>query len=323
MKEFLVRRWFLLSLAAVLAAGFLASDVFLPLTEVRLLRNAVVVTVLFLMSLPLEARAMWQTLRRPAAPALGVVLNSVGIPLLAWAVVAVGHGMLGEGLSLGLLVAAATPCTLASAAVWTRRAGGNDAASIMVTVITNATCFLVTPAWLLLTTGKQSQLDAGRMITSLGLIVVLPMAAAQLLRVARPVGHWATRHKTPLGVIAQAGVLTMVFIGSVRTAQRFHAAGTAPAVTELAALVLAATGIHLLGLICGIWLARWFGLERRDQIAVGLAGSQKTQMVGLQICIELGFNIIPMVTYHVSQLLLDTLVVDRFRVATKDDPPAP
>ncbi len=313
MKQFLVQRWFLLSLGAVLAVGFLASDLFLPLTQWAPLRHAIVVCVLFLMALPLEARAMWQTLRRPAAPALGILVNSAGIPLLAWCTVVSAGSLLGQDLALGLLVAAAVPCTLASAAVWTRRAGGNDAASIMVTVITNASCFLVTPAWLLLTTGQQSELDAGQMITSLGLLVVLPMTAAQVLRLARPVGHWATRHKTPLGVIAQFGVLSMVFIGSVRTAQRFQDAGAAPGLGQLVALLIAVTAIHLIGLVVGMAAARWLGLPRRDEIAVGLAGSQKTQMVGLQICIELGFNIIPMVAYHVIQLLLDTVIVDRFR----------
>jgi sodium/bile acid cotransporter 7 len=54
-------------------------------------------------------------------------------------------------------------------------------------------------------------------------------------------------------------------------------------------------------------------LDRANQIAVGISGSQKTLMVGLQMAMELGFNIIPMVFYHVSQLLIDTLFVDFFR----------
>ena len=54
-------------------------------------------------------------------------------------------------------------------------------------------------------------------------------------------------------------------------------------------------------------------VARPDQIAVGLAGSQKTLMVGLQVSIELGFNIIPMVAYHISQLLVNTLIADRLR----------
>ena len=58
-----------------------------------------------------------------------------------------------------MIVAATAPCTLASAAVWTRRAGGNDAVAILVTFITNATCFLVTPFWLILMTRDRGDRD--------------------------------------------------------------------------------------------------------------------------------------------------------------------
>lgn len=314
MKVFLVRRWFLIALGLVMAAGFLGSDLFRPVADYAPLRYAIVTTVLFLMALPLEARVMARTLRRPIAPILGLAMNSVALPLIAWGVVAVmGHRLLGQDLALGLLVAAATPCTLASAAVWTRRAGGNDAAAIMVTVITNASCFVVTPFWLLVSTGQQTELDAGKMIANLALVVVLPMTLAQLARLARPVGRWATRHKTPLGVAAQGGVLSMVFIGSVKTAQRFSPGAAGPGLLALGSLLLAVIGIHVTVLVGGLLLARLLRADRSDQVAVAISGSQKTQMVGLQVCMDLGVNIIPMVVYHVTQLLIDTVIADRFR----------
>ena len=53
-----------------------------------------------------------------------------------------------------LVIAAAVPSTVASAAVWTRRAGGNEIVALIVTVVTNSLCFLVTPLWVLLATGR-------------------------------------------------------------------------------------------------------------------------------------------------------------------------
>ena len=46
--------------------------------------------------------------------------------------------------------------------------------------------------------------------------------------------------------------------------------------------------------------------------AVGFAGSQKTLMVGLTLAIEYfpQAPILPVVAYHVCQLLVDTLVAD-------------
>ena len=58
------------------------------------------------------------------------------------------------------------------------------------------------------------------------------------------------------------------------------------------------------------------GMRREDRIAVGFAGSQKTLMVGLQLCIELQVEMLPMVAYHVGQLLVDTLIADRLRKRT-------
>ena len=62
-------------------------------------------------------------------------------------------------------------------------------------------------------------------------------------------------------------------------------------------------------------LSASFGFSRAQQIAVGIAGSQKTLMVGLDIAITYvgGLAILPMVVYHVAQLLADTVIADRLR----------
>ena len=51
-------------------------------------------------------------------------------------------------MGYGMIIASATPCTLATGAVWTRRAGGNDGVTMMVTILTNSTCFIVMPLWI-------------------------------------------------------------------------------------------------------------------------------------------------------------------------------
>ena len=312
-KQFLVRRWFLLALAMAIFTGFAGASSFVPLANRTWLRYVVVATVLFLMALPLEARTMWQTIRRPTAPMLAVGVNFLLLPLFAWAITSsLPTELLSGDMACGVLVAAATPCTLASASVWTRRAGGNDAVAILVTVITNASCFVVTPCWLLMTTGQAAEISAGQMIGKLALVVVLPMTAAQLLRTVTPISTWARQRRVPLGVLAQIGVLTMVFFGSIQTGHRLQGFRALLSIQLLVVLVVVIV-IHVAMLITGVIFARALHLDRANQIAVGISGSQKTLMVGLQMAMELGFNIIPMVFYHVSQLLIDTLFVDFFR----------
>ncbi len=321
LKQFLVQRWFLLALAVTFLAGFAGSSCWLPLTSRTGLRYSVVATVLFLMALPLEARAMWQTIRRPTAPLLAVSVNFLLLPLFAWGLTsALPAWLISREMAYGVMIAAATPCTLASASVWTRRAGGDDAVAIMVTVITNATCFLVTPFWLLTTTGQAVQIGAAQMIAKLALVVVLPMAVGQVLRGCGRVGSWATDHKVPLGVMAQLGVLAMIFFGSIQTGHRLQGFRALLSGELLLVLIVVIT-VHVGMLLTGLGLARALGLGREKQIAVGFSGSQKTLMVGLQMSMELGFNMIPMVFYHVSQLLIDTLFVDRFQAQRRGGRP--
>jgi len=312
-KRFLTQRWFLIALFAVLASGITGANLLEPIAANKALRDCVVAAVLFLMALPLEASAMWRSMSRPWPPLLAVAINFGLLPLFAWAV-SLG---LDPVMAPGLLVAAATPCTLASASVWTRRAGGNDSVSILVTIFTNATCFFVTPLWLLAMTGKtidNPDLSLSKMAMKLGLLVVLPMILAQFLRLHKPLASWATRSKPLLSVCAQCGILSMVFFGAVRTGLRLgEADATELAPFTLFAMLVAVCTVHITMLVTGVWLARLFRFSREDQIAVAFASSQKTLMVGLLMAMSLRVSILPMVTYHVMQLLIDTLIADHFR----------
>jgi len=315
MIKLLLRHWFLLALTVVLVVGFTFSASLEFLADTAVLRDGIVVTVLFVMALPLETRVMWNVMRRPVAAGLAVGINLGALPLAAWAI----SGLLQPELGLGLIIAAATPCTLASAAVWTRRAGGNDAVAILVMIVTNIACFIVTPFWLLVSTGDEVQIDGRAMIQKLALLVVLPIVLGQLLRQVSRVGRWATAHRVSLAGIAQCGILGMVLFGAVKSGARL--AETVPGRwswgVDVGAMLVVVLGLHVAMLWFGHLAGRWLGLARPDRIAVGFAGSQKTLMVGLHVAITYygGLTILPMVAYHVGQLLVDTMIADRLRRA--------
>lgn len=322
MIRFLKQRWFLLLLAMVLVVGIGSGTRLRPLADLKWLRDADVAAVLFLMALPLDAATIWRTIRRPLAAVLAVLVSFVVLPLVAWGVSLV----VGGGQGPGLLIAAATPCTVASAAVWTRRAGGNDAIATLVTVITNALCFIVTPLWLLVFFGgeaRSDELEFGQAVLQLGRLVVIPMIAAQLARLYRPLAAWAFRHKVALSVLAQCGILYMVLIGAVQTGLQFAGHAGAPALVpgpfDFAVMLAAVALVHTSMCWFGFQLAGWCGLPRDEQIAVGFSGSQKTLMIGLKVALDNHMSILPMVTFHVSQLLIDTLIADRL---ARGSPPA-
>ncbi len=317
MHQFFVRRWFLLALGAAIALGFLFPGALSEFTD-QIRTEPIVAVVLFVMMLPLEITAMGRAFRRPGPVALAVAVNYGLLPPFAWLVSRALPAHMSD-IAIGLVVMASIPCTLASAAVWTRRAGGNDAVAILVTLITNGACFLVTPAWLLLLTGTKTEIDFGLLVGRLALIVVLPMVIAQLFRLRLPVARWATANKIPLGVLAQCGILIIVLIGATR-------AGVQLSSTENGSLGLLGTvllfvmtvGVHVSMLWLGHFLSRRLRMDRADRIAVGFASSQKTMMVGLYVCLtyydHVPLAILPMVVYHVGQLLIDTLVADRLRM---------
>ncbi|MBM99927.1 MAG: hypothetical protein CMJ77_12435 [Planctomycetaceae bacterium] len=81
---------------------------------------------------------------------------------------------------------------------------------------------------------------------------------------------------------------------------------------DLAVMTLSVILLHGLGLLTGLALTRAAGIASSDRIAVAIAGRQKSLMVGLYVAIHYfgGLVLIPLVIYHVVQLLMDTVVAD-------------
>ena len=318
MKQLLAQHWFLLALLGVLLFGIVAAPWIQGIAEQQLLRSALVVTVLFVMALPVELRVMWRAIARPGPALLGVTVNLGLLPLFAWGV---SH-LLSEEMALGLLVAATTPSTLSSAAVWTRRAGGNDAVAILVTIITNSLCFVVTPLWLVVMTGRtidNPELSFDQMATKLGLLVLLPMLSAQLLRMHSSVRSAAQYLAPTLNMVTLFGILSMVLFGAIGTGLRLRESSLQSVlVWEWLSMLAAVLLVHLTMLGAALLVAKWFGFSREDRIAVGFAGSQKTLMVGLLVAVSLQITVLPMVAYHICQLIADTVIADRYRLASRE-----
>lgn len=320
-RKFLAERWFLILLALILTAGFTAPERLAPWTR-YLPEKTIVASVLFMMSVSLDSSSMFRAMRRPSAVIAAVFVNFVLVPLAAWPLSALLPGDLGAGL----MIVAALPSTLASAAVWTRRAGGNDAIALLGTMVTNMASFVVTPLWLMLATGTEVKLKDPPLVMmgNLAVIVVLPMLAGQLVRLWKAAGAFATRHKLSLGVLAQFGIETIVLVGAVDAGSKISKGESEVLAAETAAMIAIVIALHLAMLAAGHLLGRGLGLPREDRIAVGFSGSQKTLMVGLHIARDYfsGLAMLPLIAYHVSQLFLDTLVADRLRKESPL-PPAP
>jgi sodium/bile acid cotransporter 7 len=312
MRDFLVRRWFLLALVAGLTVAYARPGWLRPGVE-RLPLRVVVGLALFLMAWGLESRSLYRALVRPTAALWALAVSYGALPLLAW----LASGLLPQpDLVLGLLVCASVPCTLASAVIWTRLGGGNEAVALLVVVLSSGLSWLVTPLWLALTTGSRATPDVGEMMGSLVLVLVLPVALGQVSRAIPAVARAVTRHKGLTGTVSRLLIYAIILRAAVDV---FGRAGvlSAGALLTTGAVCM---GVHLTALCLGLWGGRALGLPRPDAIAVAFSGSQKTLPVGLYLfnayyATEYPLAVIPIAIYHVSQLVLDTFVADNLAVA--------
>jgi sodium/bile acid cotransporter 7 len=271
------------------------------------------------MAFSLNTHTLRQAFLSPAPVLLGFSLNYGLVPLLAWWLMSIQTY---ADFRLGVMIAASVPCTTAAASVMTRKANGNDAVSLLVTVATNGLCFIVTPLWLRATTSQQVDLDVVWLMLDLVVAVLLPTILGQILRQPAAISEFATRYKTPIGVAAQILIESIVFVASVNAGVKWVQVGSGTELPITLAAIAIAWGsclvIHLTSLAIGFYGARLLGIEPANQPPVAFTASQKTLPIGLYISTDpklFGlthpFAAFPMLMYHASQLFLDTWLATR------------
>lgn len=302
------RYWFLGLLCACLAVGLTLHRWLAFLVEWSWLQSVIVFVVMLMMALPIPWLSIRTAMARPWPAILGSLVNMFAVPAIAWGF---SHGLSKE-LAGGLIVASLVPCTIASAAVWTRKAAGDDTIAVLITLITNFACVVLTPVGMYWLLDTEVQLNVTPLVLNLGLLVIFPILLAQGFRRFRPVQRFALDHKVPLSTACQLGILSMVLIGAIQMGSMMgtsQSAGSSMLSLLMVCFVVAA--VHLLAFCLGWYLGKWSGIPAASRIGVAFGGSQKTLMIGLKLAIDAQVSILPMVAYHVLQLLIDAVIASR------------
>ncbi len=351
MSEYFKRHWFLTMLAALIAAGLtLGLRGWGPAVKpwaARLNPQATIAAILLLMAYTLDTQRIRAAFRAPGPVCCGFAVNFGFVPLAGWLLMGVQQS---ADFRLGLMIAAAVPSTTAAASVITRKARGNDAVSLLVTLSTNILCFVMTPLWLSLAASQRVEFDLGRMIVDLLKSALVPTVLGQLLRQPARLHHFADRHKLSISVVAQVLIELMVFTAALDAGTKLRDMQTGLPPTQTAAIdhanvgvasdagpqvTLAAVGIawtscvglHVAALAVGWLMARGLKFSRADSIPVAFSGSQKTLPTGLLVAsmfaAEHPFAMFPMLLYHASQLFIDTLLAERWAGSSRDATSAP
>ncbi|MCA9116944.1 MAG: bile acid:sodium symporter, partial [Planctomycetaceae bacterium] len=286
MRVFLQKRWFLLALGVLIPGGLLLGTSLSPTMLARgtealgengqrvleLLPRLTTALVLFLMSFSLDSRQLQAAMRSPGPVLWASVVNYGFIPLLAWPLMVLQSS---PDFSIGLMIAASAPCTMAAASVWTRKAGGNDAVSLMVTLVTNGLCFLLTPLWmnLAVSAATEVRLDAELMMWRLVTAVLVPSLAGQLLRQIPGPAAFARKFKTPIGVVAQSCILLIVALAAFKAGRQLVGTHGSPGLPSIVIVWTCAVAIHLAAMAVAISGSRRFGFSLADTAATAFAGS--------------------------------------------------
>jgi sodium/bile acid cotransporter 7 len=107
----------------------------------------------------------------------------------------------------------------------------------------------------------------------------------------------------------------MLLAGAVTSSNTLSATdAVAPEALDWVTLVFAVVTVHCLLLGLGWMISQWAGFPYTEKLAVSIAGSQKTLPVGLEVAALIGgLAVLPMIVYHVTQLLIDTLLIEHLR----------
>jgi sodium/bile acid cotransporter 7 len=314
MLPFLAKRWFLLLLLGGVLVAWLWPDA-LEWTRSHWVRPQLVMALaLFLSAWSMESRSLYEALLRPWAALWASVISYGFLPALGWL-----NGAflpIPEDFSIGIMICASVPCTLASAVLWTRMAGGNEATALLTTFITTGLSWFATTAWLTGTTGSHVEINTKAMMADLALILVVPVAVGQLARTG-PTFRWiAVRFRKPISVISRLLILVIMLRAALAVSDQLRDQAVALGTLTLLGTAAICIGMHLLALFGGVWTGRLIGFDRPSRIAIAFAGSQKTLPVSLAL-LDLYFPgyplaVVPMLFYHAGQLIVDTFIAEQW-----------
>jgi sodium/bile acid cotransporter 7 len=271
--ERLRSRWFVVTVGLGVLVCLLEAEAISPwLGKISPRWNIALVTLLTTLGLPL--RQLLAAALRPG-PVLWALFISYGVlPVgglaAGWLFRVGGYPEYG----VGIVVCTAVPCTLASAAIWTRLAGGNEATAIVVTVVSSNTAWLFTTSWLAFSLGAEVSLNAWLLMADLLFVLVGPLVIAQLLRTSTTVRRLAERGRSLLSVLARLLILMVILQAVTMIGLRLGENAWREELFPVLLSLVVAPGLHLAALVmaCRAHLLRF---DRGQRIAVALPVARK------------------------------------------------
>jgi sodium/bile acid cotransporter 7 len=243
-------------------------------------------------------------------------------PLLGAAIFFAGRDWLPTDLLLGLFYLCALPSTITSSVAMTALAHGNIAGAIFNATLSGLIGMLITPALVSLvvsTTGQSLPLLPA--VLGVMQMLLLPFVLGQLLRPLL-IG-WLERAQSVVSLLDR-GVIVLIVHASFCESSRAKVWSSYPLLSMVLLFVITAV---LLALVLYITTraARALRFSTEDEIAAVFCGSKKSLANGMPMAsvllaghAGLGVLVLPMMIYHQLQLVVCSVLAQRYAAREKN-----
>lgn len=316
MTRWLKTYWFFVGMAIMVAVAFAFPAVGAWIKRYMILKIGIFLAFV-ITGLTLETSSILDQLKNVKVLVASLASSLLLFPLMAYALAGVFFPG-SPDVVVGALIIGVAPVTVASGTVMTAIALGNVPLSLFICVLCNAVSILTIPFLLNLILsfgagGGSAAIDLplAKMLGDLVITVLIPTLIGQALRPR--IKHLLPPFKKFFSIFNQCVVLLIILNAVSSSTAKLTEAGAA------VFLVLGfMAGLHVLVVALNYGLSRAIGLDEASTSAFTIHTSQKTLTVSYLVwagyfATAYPMALIPSICYHLSQMILDTFLAQRFR----------
>ena len=217
-------------------------------------------------------------------------------------------------LALGMLYLCLLPSTIQSSLAFTSIAGGNVPAAMCSATLSSLVGALATPLLVGIFASAHGGAPTGEAIREIGLLLVAPLVAGQLLRPW--IGGFVLRRQAILSATDRGSILLVVYgaFGHAVSAGLWHALP----ISGFAVLIVIEAMVLAFMLFATRFAAKTLGFNREDTIAIVFCGSKKSLAAGVPMAgvlfagPDLGMILLPTMLFHQMQLMVCAVLARRW-----------
>lgn len=317
LKKSLLKYWFFIGIVIVVFAAFNFPVIGAIFKEWNLLKIAIFIAF-FITGLQLDTRTIVDEIKNIKALSASLISSLILFPLITFFLA----NLLLENSTdfiVGACIIAVAPVTVISGTVLTGLARGNIPLSLFICISSNFTAIFTIPFSLnlLLQFNQNMDLPVLAMIKSLIIIVLIPTILGRLLRTS--IKNHITSYKKLFSIFSQLIVLLIIFNAISSSTSKIAATGH-----KIIFIFLFMILLHTVILLMNFGISKIIRLNRASTSAFTIHTSQKTLIVSYIVwagyfASDFPMAMIPPISYHLTQMIMDTFLAHRFMNLAKHE----